>query len=55
MMLKANVSFCTNEKADDDAKEKADMILRNDDISDVVNAIVRGRAFKDRFMQFLLL
>ena len=55
MMQRAKVSFCTNEKADDDAKEKADFVLRNDSISDVVNAIVRGRAFKDRLMQFLML
>lgn len=55
MMRKAKVSFCTSEKADPDAKENADMVLLNDDISDVVNAIVRGRSFKDRFMQFLML
>ena len=55
MMQRAKVSFCTSEKADDDAKAKADFILRNDNIADVVNAIVRGRAFKDRLMQFLML
>lgn len=55
MMERAKVSFCTFEKADDDAKAKADFILKNDDISDVVNAVVRGRALKDRLMQFLML
>lgn len=55
MMLKANVCFSTHEKADINAKEVTDMLLLNDDIGEVVNAIVRGRAFKDRFMQFLML
>ena len=31
------------------------MLLESNDIDDVVNAVVRGRAFKDRFMMFLLL
>ena len=55
MMLRAKVSFCTFEKADEDAKAKADFLLKNDDIADVVNSIVRGRAYKDRLMQFLML
>ena len=55
MMRKSKVSFCTSNKSDEEAKEAADMWLENDEISDVVNAVVRGRAFKDRLMQFLLL
>ena len=53
MMLKADVSFSTSDKADVNAKEVTDMLLMKDDICDVVNAIVRGRAFKDRFLTFM--
>ena len=55
MMLKADVCFSTSDKADINAKDVTDLLLMKDDICDVVNAIVRGRAYKDRFMQFLML
>jgi|Transcript_11514 magnesium-transporting ATPase (P-type) len=55
MMNKAKISFSTYNQVDDIARNAADMILRSDNISDVVNAVVRGRAFKDRLMMFLML
>ena len=55
MMIKSDVCFCTSDKSDVDAKDVTDMLLMKDDMNEVVNAIVRGRAFKDRFMQFLML
>ena len=55
MMSKAKISFCTFSQCDEIARNAADMVLKSDNIADVVNAVVRGRAFKDRLMQFLLL
>lgn len=55
MMSKAKISFSTYNQCDEVARNAADMVLKSDNISDVVNAVVRGRAFKDRLMQILLL
>ena len=55
MLRKSAVSFSTNQRVQSDSRYSADMILINDDLQDVVMAIVKGRAYKDNLMKFLLL
>lgn len=55
MLKRAKISFSTHEKCQDESKRSADMILLTDSLQDVVMAVVKGRAYKDNLMKFLLL
>jgi len=55
MLKRAKISFSTHEKCQDESKKSADMILLTDSLQDVVMAVVKGRAYKDNLMKFLIL
>lgn len=55
MMNKAKIGFSTNARCKSDARENADMVLLNDKMGDIVNAVCVGRAHKDHLLKLLLL
>ncbi len=55
MLIKADVSFSTSQRVQNDPQYAADMILLNDSLQDVVMAVVKGRVYKDNLMKLLLI